>query len=154
MKFTVELDEFWLSEDRDLEPELKKYVVKDVVRQVNDSLKDQIENSITVAVKEQIVALMDGRIAALVEEVIKTEKLKNGSQKDGISIVEYIKQYFQNNNSYRSADEVIKKEATKFGNDMKARYDLLFASQLVAKLHESGMIKEDVIKLLLQPSQS
>lgn len=37
---------------------------------------------------------------------------------------------------------------------MKKRYDLLFASQLVAKMKESGFIKEEAIALLLDNKQS
>ncbi|EHQ41501.1 hypothetical protein [Myroides odoratus] len=33
--------------------------------------------------------------------------------------------------------------------ELKDRYDLLFASQIVAKLNEQGMLKEDVAKILL-----
>lgn len=39
--------------------------------------------------------------------------------------------------------------AKDFGKEMKERYDLLFASQLVAKMSETGLLKEDVAKLLL-----
>lgn len=36
---------------------------------------------------------------------------------------------------------------------MKQRYDLLFASQIVAKLDEHGLLKEDIAELLLPTSK-
>lgn len=38
---------------------------------------------------------------------------------------------------------------TQISKELKDRYDLLFASQIVAKLNEQGMLKEDVAKILL-----
>lgn len=48
-----------------------------------------------------------------------------------------------------SMEKLIKSLAKDFANEMKERYDLLFASQLVAKMSETGLLKEDVAKLLL-----
>jgi hypothetical protein len=42
-----------------------------------------------------------------------------------------------------------KKATDSISKELKERYDLLFASQIVSKLHENGMLKEDVAKLLL-----
>jgi len=45
--------------------------------------------------------------------------------------------------------DAVKSEAIKIGQELSNRYDLLFASQLVAKMNEAGLLKEDVANLLL-----
>ena len=66
-----------------------------------------------------------------------------------MTLKEYILYQIQNNTGWNSPNENIKKLAQKFGEEMKNRYDLLFASQLVAKMNENGLLKEDVAKKLL-----
>ena len=89
-----------------------------------------------------------------IEEIIKTEKITvdkiNGGGREDITLTDYIKRHFTSRNNYRNADEVISKEAEKFSKQMKDRYDLLFASQLVAKMSNAGMLKDDVAKILLE----
>ncbi|MDM1494966.1 hypothetical protein HX089_05330 [Myroides odoratimimus] len=43
----------------------------------------------------------------------------------------------------------LEKCTEQISKELKERYDLLFASQIVAKLNEQGMLKEDVAKILL-----
>ena len=53
MKFTVEVEEFWL-EDEELSTELQAHVKTNVVREISSSIKDNVETQITKKVKEVI----------------------------------------------------------------------------------------------------
>lgn len=156
MKFTIEVEDFWIdSEDSNgLEPNLTKFIIKEVVHQIDTSIKQRVEDHITRKVKADIEEKMYRFMNISIEEIIKTEKISvdkiQGSGKEEITLVDYIKRHFQYKSSYRNADEVISKEAEKFSKQMKDRYDLLFASQLVAKMSNAGMLKEDVAKILLE----
>lgn len=155
MKFTIEVEDFWLDSDSGLEPALKNHVIREVVNQINNQIKKKVEDHITTEVKKQVEEKFYVRMNQLIKEVIETEKIKSGyNNGELITIQQYLKQQFENNHGYRSPDSVIKDLASKFGNDLKARYDLLFASQLVAKLNENGMLKEDIAKLLLEQHKS
>lgn len=151
MKFTVEIDEFWLDEDSNgFEEELKNSIKKDVCQQIKKMMLTHIENDITNVVKQQVSDTLREQIQALVADVISTGMIRESSYSDKeISIENWIKQQFQGNCGYQNADRKISELAKKFGDEMKQRYDLLFASQIVAKLDEHGLLKEDIANLLL-----
>ncbi len=151
MKFTVEIDEFWLDEDSNgFEEELKTSIKNDVIREIKKSMDDKIQSEISRIAKDMIEKSMYSHIQSKVKEVIKNGTIKkDGYSNDEITIEAWIKSKFIGNSGYGSPDESIKKLAKQFGDEMKQRYDLLFASQIVAKLNEQGLLKEDVAKLLL-----
>ena len=41
-------------------------------------------------------------------------------------------------------------EPSKFGKELKERYDLVFATQVVKSLDKQGLLKENVAKLILE----
>lgn len=151
MKFTVEIDEFWLDEDSNgFEEELKQSIKIDVCRQIKDLMLSHIENEITNVVKQQVSDSLREQIQALVADVISTGKIRENSYSNTeIPIEDWIKKQFHGNSGYQNADLKITELAKKFGDEMKQRYDLLFASQIVAKLDEHGMLKENIAELLL-----
>lgn len=151
MKFTVEIDEFWLDEDSNgFEEELKESIKNDVCHQIKKLMLTKIENEITNVVKKQVENTLKEQIQALVTDVISTGKIKVDSySSDEIPIEDWIKKKFNGNCGYGSAENQIKELAKKFGDEMKQRYDLLFASQIVAKLDEHNFLKEDIAKLLI-----
>lgn len=155
MKFTVEIDEFWLDEDsKGFEEELKQSIKIDVCQQIKDLMLLHIENEITNVVKQQVSDSLREQIQALVADVISTGKIRENSYSDTeILIEDWIKKQFQGGCGYQNADAKIKELAKKFGDEMKQRYDLLFASQIVAKLDEHGMLKKDIAELLLPTSK-
>lgn len=114
----------------------------------------QIENEITNSVKKQVEETLKEQIQVLVTDVISTGKIRVDSYSDNeIPIEDWIKKKFNGNCGYGSAENQIKELAKKFGDEMKQRYDLLFASQIVAKLDEHGLLKEDIAGLLLPASK-
>lgn len=156
MKYTIEVENFWIdSEDSSsLELELKNHITKNVIKQIEASIKEKVEDHITRKVKADIEERMYRFMNLTIEDIIKTEKItvdkQVGSGKEDITLTDYIKRYFSSRSNYRNAEEVIAREAEKFSKQMKDRYDLLFASQLVAKMSNAGMLKEDVAKILLE----
>lgn len=151
MKFTIEVEDFWLGEDSNLEPALKKFITDDVVRQIELSIKTKVEDGINKEVKSQVEQNLYRKIASITNECIAADKIKGRYSNDPeMTLQEYIKQQFTSTAREKApVDEVIKKLAEGFGVELKKRYDLLFASQLVAKLGEGGLLKEDAVRLLL-----
>lgn len=130
MKFTVELDEFWMDEDSGtLDEKLKSYVIHDVIMQIKSGIREKIETEISSQIQKQLEQCMYEYIQKEVKDFISEGKIRKSS--------------------YNNTEKVIKSLAKDFGKELKERYDLLFASQLVAKMSETGLLKEDVAKLLL-----
>ena len=151
MKFTVEIEEFYLDEEQDIEPTLKNFVIKSVVQSIQKSLESKIEDAITKEVRDQISKSLFRNIQSVVKKVITEGKIKSRRSSDSlVTIEEYIRQDFEYNSGYSSPKETIEKLAKQFGDEMKRRYDLLFASQIVAKLGANGLLKDEAVKMLLE----
>lgn len=151
MKFTIEVEDFWLNDEDNLEENLKKYIISDIVRQIDASIKAKVDDHINKEVKAQVEQTLYRKISTLVGETIATDKIKGYYSNDPeMTLQEHIKAKFNSSHKEESKifDQLIEKLAKQFGEELKKRYDLLFASQLVSKLHENGMLKEDVAKLL------
>lgn len=151
MKFTVEIDEFWLDEDEDIEQGLKNHIITCVVSDIQKSISKKIEDQINRSVKNEIETSLTRNINNEIERLMKEGKVKGEYSSDpDLTLEEWILKRFTKASGWGSPSELIEKLAKKFGDEMKQRYDLLFASQIVAKLNESGLLKEDVARLLLQ----
>lgn len=151
MKFTVELDEFWMDEDSGtLDEKLKGYIIHDVIMQIKSDIREKIETEISFQIKQQLEHCMYEYIQKEVKDFISEGKIRKSSyNKEEILIKDWIKERFTGDTGYNNPEQVIKSLAKDFGKEMKERYDLLFASQMVAKMSENGLLKEDVAKLLL-----
>lgn len=151
MKITVELDEFWMDEDdTTLDEKLKSYVIHDVIMQIKSGIREKIETEISYQVQQQLEDCMYEYIQKEVKDFISEGKIRKSSyNKEEILIKDWIKEKFTGDTNYNNTENLIKSLAKDFGKEMKERYDLLFASQLVAKMSETGLLKEDVAKLLL-----
>lgn len=150
MKFTIEVEDFYLEEDRDLAPALKSYIINDVVQKIHKSIKDKVEEHVTKEVKAQVEQSLYRKISTLVGEIIATDKVKGRySNEPDMTLQEYVHDQFKNNSGYNSIQDNIKKLANAFAEDMKKRFDLLYASQIVAKMSDHGLLKDDAVKLLL-----
>lgn len=153
MKFTIEIEDFYLDEESDLEPALKKHIIHDCIRQITTALKDKIEDGVNKEVKAQVEKGLSRKITSFVTECIESDKIKGRYSSDPeMTLQEWVKQRFIETAREKSpVDDVIQKLAKQFGEEMKKRYDLLFASQLVAKMKDSGFLKEEAVQLLLKP---
>lgn len=147
MKFTVEVEDFWLDEE-ELSDALSTRIKNEVVQSIKTSIKDQVTDLMDKIVKEEIQSQLEPRIKVLMEEFLSNGKVKDRySSTTELTIPEYLAKNFEANND--KILKYIKEESERQGNDLKRRYDLLFASQIVAKINEQGLLKDDVARLLL-----
>jgi hypothetical protein len=148
MKFTVEIDEFYLDEEQDLAPALVKQVTTAIVNQIWGKIKEKVDKQVTVSVAAQIDAELATKINLRVAELIASEKITRDGKE--ISIVDYIKQRFDSNAGWNSPNDHITKIAKQFGDEMKKRYDYFYANQIVQQMHTVGIIKEEIFANLIE----
>lgn len=148
MKFTVEIEDFYLEEEN-LNEGLKAYVRNEVIRKIHENIKEKVEKQITLKVNEEVQKTLVTVINSTINDFVTTEKIVSNGQE--IEIREHLKNLFQKTSGWKTPQELILKLAKEFGAEMKSRYDLLFASQIVSKMQENGLLKDDVAKLLLAP---
>jgi hypothetical protein len=154
MKFTIDVENFWLDGEDELEPALTKHITGSVIDQIEKSIAKKVEDHITLKVKAEIESRLYKFINLQIEHIINTEKIKVGTSCGQppveMSLAEYVKKEFQDKSKHNNMHDTINAQAKKFADEMKNRYDLLFASQLVAKMNNNGLLKEEVAKLLLE----
>lgn len=150
MKITIDLEDFWLDGEQDLEAGLKTFVSNHVLNEVKKSIDKKIEDHLTMKIREEIEKHMYRQMNSKIDEFIKVGQVKSSRDSSKtVTIEEYIKEKFTYDSGYMSASDTIKKLAQQFGQEFKNKYDLLFASQLVAKMNETGLLKKEAAKLLL-----
>lgn len=155
MKFTIEIEDFWTDEDSSsVSDELKDYIIKDLFRQVKKHIDNELESKVYEVVRKKAEDYMNSSAMSLVDEILKKEMIPNPKrnekdQPEQISVNDYIKYKFIQDAGWSNNSDRLKKLADQFGKEIKDRYDLLFASQIVSKLNGEGLLKDDIAKLLL-----
>ena len=148
MKFTVEVEDFYLDKEDELAPELSTYVTGQVVSQIWVKIEKKVDESVRVSVQAKIEQELTKKINIRIAELIESEKIIVRGQE--ISIPDYIKSQFEKNSGWGNPDEIIEKKAKEFGAEMKKRYDYFYANQIVQQMHTIGIIKEDIYKNLIE----
>lgn len=148
---TIDCEDIWCSDDETLNEMLKSTIQRKVLDEIWNKVKSTVEDQITRNVKTEVEKNYTRQIQSFISEFFETGMIKSPrNSNEQITIKDYILYQFEINTGWNSPKEQIGKIAKTHGDEMKNRYDLLFASQLVAKMNEVGLLKEDVAKQLLQ----
>lgn len=150
MKFEVEVSEFWLDEES-IESGLQRRVQQHVINEIEKSIKEKVEKQITMQVKDTVEKMLYSKITLAIDEVVKKAEFPSrNNSKELITIEAYIKECLNYKGGWQNFNDTIEKLAKQYTTEIKNRYDLLFASQIVAKLNDNGLLKENVAKLILE----
>lgn len=155
---TVDLEDFYYEDEtgNSFAEEIKADISHRVKTQLWTDFKAQGLNAFSETLTREINRTTHGRIEQMVNELLNGEKVRRSSYDKELNItfkdaaLEYIKQASVDNSPFMNQIRgIVKEAADNLGNELKNRYDILFASQLVAKMNESGLLKDDVARLLL-----
>lgn len=149
LNITVDLEDLYIHEDNTFNEALEHKIKKEVIQDIWQTLKAKVEDQIVRNVATEIEKQYCKKIQLFIAEFFQSGKVKYGYDKETVTIEQYIVKTFENNQGWNNPKEQIEKLAAAHGKTLKDRYDLLFASQLVVKLNENGLLKEDVAKTLL-----
>ncbi len=156
MKFTIDIKDFWLDQEDDLKPALKKYIVdttvKTIYEKLNTKVTRELETAIEAGIKSCIDELVDERMGDFVSKVITNREVKSNAYLNSgemITLEEHITNQIVGRNTPHSIEEAIKIVGNKFGEKIKERYDSIFASKIISQLENSGLLKDGVAKILL-----
>ncbi len=107
------------------------------------------------------------QLEKIVKKVIASEKIKKSDYSNElVTLEEYLieslrNNYFSERNTAESVmrgyvvnfeakfNKDVKSSAEEISKELKDRYDLLFASQIVSNLNKNGMLNADVARVLL-----
>ena len=162
MKINVEVDltDFYSEEDSaSFSEEIKNYISYNVRNEILKDWKEKISQEFNKAVIAEVEKQKESFITSTMEELIVNAKVKKRYSSDElISISDWIKEELERahltDGKIRDfLNDKTKKTAENISNELKNRYDLLFASQIVSKLNENGMLKESVAEMLLEKNK-
>lgn len=156
MKLKVDLDDFYLDEEDDLVPAIKDFVVNEVTSTIWDRVEEKIKQKILDLCNENIQKIIDEKIEMYLTEMLDKEMIKKDRWSDElVSLQEYVLTAFNkdfDNNYKNTLGRIVEGKTKDICEEIKKRYDLLFASQLISKMNDQNMLKEDIAKLILDKS--
>jgi len=148
MNFKVELDEFYMDDDsEDLESELKKHIINSVVYEIFKRIETRVKSEIIKAVEDQITATVGTTIQNYCTDYIKNGTMNSHYKETLVKdrVEQKIKQVIDTNSSY----DQIKTIGKKIADELKIRYDRVFAQSLIISMQKAGLLKENSIATLL-----
>ena len=156
MKLKVDLDDFYLDEEDDLVPAIKDFVVNEVTSTIWDRVEEKIKQKILDLCNENIQKIIDEKIEMYLTEMLDKEMIKKDRWSDElVSLQEYVLTAFNkdfDNNYKNTLGRIVEGKTKNICEEIKKRYDLLFESQLISKMNDQNMLKEDIAKLILDKS--
>jgi len=152
MKLTVNIDleEIFCEEDETIKEAIKNDVVYQVQKSVREKLKEDLTRVADEAKKEVVDSFKDGHILEICKEVIADKGIKYSYSSDKMPLDEYLVKAFEDSRNYEGIFKHIDRVAENFSNKVKEKYDFKFAAQVVNKLSEQGLLKDDEIKKLIE----
>ena len=148
MKFTIEVDDFWLDQENELEPALTKFIINEVTHKINKSIEAKVNDQINRQLHKEFEIGYAKVVKSFITEAWESGELMindSGNKKTA-------KQYFLDKfgaNDYYGQRDALEKLAKKHADTIKGRYDLQYAAHVVSKLSENGLSKDDEIKKLI-----
>ena len=134
---------------------LKQSIIDDIKFQIKQSIKngarEQIDKEIRKYIEAEIPSLLNETMTAF----FANNKLVLWGRETTIS--EFIEQELSKNfnKSYQNQyNTVLEQKCKSFVEDLKKRYDLAFAAQIVQKMAELKMLKDERIVELLTPKEN
>ena len=157
MRIIVEVEDFWMDEDSDeFENEFKNYVKGETKKEIWATIEERINKEIIKQVTEIVNKNIEKKVAKFIDKMLNSGELKvSGRYSDDKpkDMKEYIIDKLKSDNTYGTPKKMIEELSEKYAKEFRNRYDLLFASQLVAKLGNNGLLREDIARLLLPTNQ-
>ncbi len=150
MNIVINIDDIWTDGEK-LTTEITQTITDSVVRVVMEKTKQQVDQIILKKTKD----IIEERIGSEIDKAIKSslDNIKLRKRSGGIEEVEideYIKDFILTTNGWNNVPDQLAKIAKNHIEEFKKRYDMQFASQIVSKLAEQKLLKEDAVKTLLQ----
>jgi len=147
MKFTIEINDFWVEDDYVIES-LTHRIKSEVIDQINAKIKDKIDIAIGTSIQEIIEKELRFKIDSRIAAIVSSETITINKRE--VLIVDYIKETFTKSTGWNNPIDLISRKAKEFGEEMKKRYDYLYANQIVQQMHKIGIIKEEVFNNLIE----
>lgn len=139
-----------ITPDIDIKEEIKKSIIYQTKHAVLDEIKQPLRDQMKGAVIDIINSTFSTIVETEVKKYISDNKFKpRGYSNEEFTITEFVATEFEDAVVNRNINDIVKKDAERAAKEIRNRYDLLFASSLVAKMNDQGLLKEGVFKAIM-----
>lgn len=148
---TINMDDFWMDADSDFEESFKRYIIDQATYKVFENVKKDLLKDIHLEVEKNVDKKVEEFMSDFIEQNANKLKMKVGYNQE-VPLREGVKNILLNNAdkyAMTSITKLVEAYAKSFVDDLRKRYDLLFASQVITKLNENKMLKEGVFESLM-----
>lgn len=169
---TVDLEDFYSEDENSFNEQILSHIEWQVKQSVWKEFSDRGLQSFKNKIDAELEQEKDAEIQRIVTKIFSDKKIKtreatkSNPEPEMVTLFEYIedklhKSYFSEDRTASSIldgklrdkevqfEKMVSLAAEQIGKQLKDRYDLLFASQIVSNLNKNGMLKEDIAKILL-----
>jgi len=149
---TIDLEDVWSDSGDSLSDSLRNSIKHAVLHQLRAELKDIIEITVKEEVSAQFKQNLGTEVAMITREVVASGKVRPSSNSESaVTVKEWIIQQIEHRNSklWDSPKKQLQAYAKKHIDEIKKQYDFMYASSVVQKMAELGMLKDDKVAELL-----
>ena len=157
MKLTVnvDLEDFFQNEDETLQESIVRAIETSVIRRLEKDFREKIKDDFYKKIIEKFLSEKDAKVKEIIEKAFDEEKVKKSYYSDDmVTYTEYVTEVLKRDLNSPDLDRKIKAisdkvSATAF-EEMKKRYDVYFAAQIIEKLAAAGMLAQGVAESILK----
>lgn len=153
MKFNVEVEIDWIHSEANLDEGIQKKLKREVVKKIWNKIEDSVEEQVMKVAEERVKQHMDEKIQQEASVLAKTGKLNPSSRyykgPEEPTVEEYM-QYLFSKKSKVNIEEILENRAKKIAEKLKDKYDVAFAHQVVLKMRDQNLLKDDVEQALFE----
>ncbi len=140
----------------DLKDGIKDSIIGDTKRQLitfyGNEFKQQIQSQVKTLVTEEISTTIEKSV----KDFAKNGKIESRYGSDEpMSLQEWVRKVFSETGGRRDdlMIKAVKQDAERCVKEVKSRYDMLFASQVISGLKQQNMLKDGVFEALMKESK-
>lgn len=153
---SVDLSELYSEGDEiSMSSEIKSFVADEVKRRVSEDFMKKVDEMYYEKLRGLISEAKETIILDRFKFLVSENKVKSSSyQKEPISVNEWLNEELRkmivNDSSLKQKlDAMVTKTVESITKQIKDRYDMLFATQLITKMNEVNLLNVDAAKMLL-----
>ncbi len=152
---TVDLEDFYQDEDETLSESLIRAIECGVIDRLKREFKEKVQDDFYKQIIEKFLLEKDAKVKELVSKLFDEEKIKKSHYSDTmITFAEYVTENLKKDLSTPNFDAKLKGISDKVSaaafEDLKKRYDVYFAAQIIEKLSAAGMLAQGVAESILK----
>ena len=163
LKIEIDLNNFY-AENFEGDPDCGISPTASLSQEVVDVIKYEDKAAISKCVAEDVKKKAqeaygefgESKIKSIVDyemnKFISEGKIKESYGSKMIPVADKLREIFDSHSSWGNTNKQMEKMGEKFSKECRDRYDMLFASNVVRGLEKQGLLKEGVIKSLMNDS--